>query len=108
VDAGKGLDIFGGDEELYIEVLESYLSTTPGSLDKLRNVSAETLPTYAIAVHNVKSTSRTIGAENLGNAAFELEKMAKSGDLAGVLAHNEVFLKNAEELLANIRKWQQK
>ena len=105
IDAEKGLDLYDDDAELYLAVLRSYLSNTPAALDKLRSVSAETLQTYAAVVHGVKGTSTNIGAEETRIAALKLETMAKSGDLSGVLAQNEAFLRQADALLSNIRSW---
>ena len=108
VDAEKGLDLYDDDFDIYLSVLRSYLSNTPSALDKLRNVSAETLQDYAISVHGVKGTSTTIGAEETRKVAYKLEEMAKAGNLTGVLAGNEAFIKQVENLLAGIKSWLEK
>ena len=105
VDVEKGLDLYDDDEEIYLAVLRSYAANTPMVLDKIRTVSAETLKDYTICVHGVKSTSTNIGAEETRMAALKLETMAKAGDLAGIQAQNGAFLKQADELLANIHAW---
>ena len=105
VDVEKGLDLYDDDEELYLLVLRSYAANTPAAIDKLRSVSAETLADYGATVHGVKGTSANIGAEELREVASKLEQMAKSGDLDGVLAVNEAFLKQADDLLASIHDW---
>ena len=105
VDVEKGLDLYDDDTEIYLTVLRSYASNTPVVLDKMRNVSAETLPNYAICIHGVKGTSANIGAEELRQAAMKLEAMAKAGDLSGILAQNDAFLKRADKLMENIQRW---
>ena len=105
VDVVKGLDLYDDDEDLYLIVLRSYAANTPAALDRLRTVSAETLPDYASAIHGVKGTSANIGAEETRVAALKLEMMAKAGDLSGVLAGNDAFLKHADNLLVGIQQW---
>ena len=105
VDAEKGLDLYDGEMDIYVAVLRSYLTNTPAVLDRLRNVSADTLPDYIVGVHGVKGTSTTIGAEETRKAALKLELMAKAGDLSGVLAENNAFLKQADKLIDDIRRW---
>ena len=105
IDTKKGLELYDDDEEIFLVVLRSYATNIPITLDKLRNISSETLPTYMIGIHGLKGTSANIGAEELRAEAMELEKMAKAGDLAGVQARNAAFLKKAETLIANIKAW---
>ena len=105
VDAKKGLDLYDDEVDLWLRVLRSYAANTPAALDRMRNVSAETLADYASAVHGVKSTSANIGAEDTRAAALKLEMTAKAGDLNGVLANNKAFIAQTEELLAGIRAW---
>jgi len=105
IDAEKGLDLYDGDFDMYLAVLRSYAAKVPAALNKLRTVTAETLPDYTITVHGVKGTSTNIGAEETRIAASKLEAMAKAGDLSGVLAANETFLKQADKLLKDIQSW---
>ena len=105
LDVKKGLELYDDDEELYLIILRSYVKNTPDVLDKLRDVSSDTLGDYAITVHGIKGTSTNIGAEDLRKAALELELLAKAGDLAGVQAGNEAFIKKGEVLISDIRSW---
>jgi len=105
VNAKLGLSLYEGDMELYVDILTSYAENTPAEIDKLRDVSKETLPTYAIDIHTMKGVSSSIGAKDLTERAKRMEKMAKSGDLAGILDLNEQFIKDADTLVANIQAW---
>jgi len=105
VDTKSGLEICGDDEKIYLNSLRLFISNIPESLEKIRTVSKETLEKYSITVHSVKSMSEYIGAEELRKTAKELEAMAKGGDLNGVLARNEAFIKYAEGIIANVRNW---
>ena len=108
VDVESGLDLCDGEVDIYLRVLRSYIIDVTGALEKIRNVSKETLKDYAVSVHGVKSTSAAIGAEETRKVAKQLEDMAKGGDLAGVLAINSAFVKNTENLVAGVRAWLEK
>ena len=105
IDAAKGLDLYDDDFDIYLTVLRSYAVNTPNVLDRLRSVSAETLKDYAANAHGVKGTSANIGAEETRMAAMKLENLAKAGDLQGVLADKDAFLKEADTLIENINRW---
>jgi PAS domain S-box-containing protein len=108
VDTEKGLSLYGDDLDIYLPTLRSYVSYTMDVLDKLRNVSAESLPEYVINVHGLKGTSASIGAEIVRESALNLEKLARAGDLQGVLARNDRFIKGTENIVANIKAWLEK
>ncbi|MCL2762652.1 MAG: hypothetical protein FWD36_05540 [Treponema sp.] len=108
VNADSGLELCDGDLTIYLRSLHLYVSSVPVTLEKMRNVSAETLRNYSVNAHGIKSISEYIGAEEARKTAKELEAMAKNGDLAGVLAQNESFIKYAGNLVDNIQNWLKK
>ena len=108
INTQKGLVRFGGDFEIYLTVLRSYAENTPAILEKLWNITAQTLDDYSIAVHGLKSASGSIGAESLAKKSAELEKAAKSGNLSEVLNKNPDFLKEAALLVGDIRAYLKK
>jgi len=103
VDVKSGLDFCEGDMDTYKRVLRSYVEDITEALTEMRNVSENNLGDYAVSVHGVKSTSEAVGAEETRKTAKQLELMAKSGDLAGVLAQNKAFIKHLENLVNNIK-----
>jgi HPt (histidine-containing phosphotransfer) domain-containing protein len=105
VDQSKIMELYDGDMEIYLPVLRSYLSTIPAAMDKIRSVSAETLPEYTIRVHGIKSTSESIGAQEARKMAAELEALAKAGDLPSILAKNDALIKHMDDLIGNIQNW---
>ena len=104
VDTEAGLALYD-DEDIYISILRSFLSNVLAIIEKLRNVSGESLPEYTINVHGLNSISANIGAKKLSKAAYDLETKGKSGNLPGVLAGNDSLLKDAETLASNVRVW---
>ncbi|WP_461251927.1 hybrid sensor histidine kinase/response regulator, partial [Treponema sp. R8-4-B8] len=107
VDTKKGLNLYVGDTKVYIPLLRSYVTNTPGLLDKLRNVTDENLSSYVINIHGLKGTSAGIGAETIREAALKLETMSRAGDLKGVLARNDKLIKDTEAIVANVKAWLQ-
>jgi PAS domain S-box-containing protein len=105
VDTEKGLSLYVGETKVYLPLLRSYAENTPKVLAKLRTVSAENLSDYVITVHGLKGTSAGIGAEEIREAAFELEKMSRAGDLQGVLAKNGKLIADTEIIVANVKEW---
>jgi CheY-like chemotaxis protein len=107
--AVEGMDFEAGlkryeTEDIYIKVLQSYVTHSPELLDKLRTLTRETLPDYAVTVHGLKGSSYGVCANETGKAAEELEHAAKAGDYEKVSARNGAFIEKAETLLEDLRK----
>jgi len=105
IDENIFQDLFEGDVDVFKSVLNTFIEKTPSVLNKLSNVSTETLADYTITVHGLKGACATICAEEIRKAAFSLEQKSRAGDLDGVLAENELFIKSVEELLGNLQNW---
>ncbi|MCL1993307.1 MAG: Hpt domain-containing protein [Spirochaetes bacterium] len=107
-DVKKGLDIDDDDIGVYVKILSSYVKHTPALLEKLKVISDETMTTYIAAVHTIKGSSGSIGADEIKKTAMELEALAKAGDIAGVKALNGKLVQSTETLLSNIQAWLKK
>ena len=105
VETEKGLALYNGDIDIFVTVLRSYVANTLSVIEKMRNVSEESLANYAVSAHGLKGISAGIGAEKIKNAALDLEMKAKSGDLAGVLSGNNDLLEDTEFLVRDIQAW---
>jgi len=108
VDTEKGLSLYGDDLDIYLPTMRSYVTNTLEVLQKLKNVSKESLPEYVINVHGVKGSSATVGAEIVRESAAKLEELARAGDMQGILERNERFIKGTENIVANIKTWLEK
>jgi HPt (histidine-containing phosphotransfer) domain-containing protein len=104
INTEKGLERFGGDLNIYWDVVKSFARNTPPLLNEIRGstFSAKEINGYAIIVHGIKSSSRSIGAEALGAKAEALEHAAKAGDLDFVRENHSVFIQAADQLLEGI------
>ena len=103
LNAKRGLDGFEDDIEDYLAAIRSFLRNAPKAADKLRNVTEENLSEYAINIHGVKSMSAWICAEDINANAIKLETMAKAGDISGVSAQNDKFLKDLEAFTKDLQ-----
>jgi HPt (histidine-containing phosphotransfer) domain-containing protein len=97
--------LYSGEMDIYIPVLQSFVSSIPDAIDRLRNVSEETLREYAVTVHGLKGSCANIGANIIKDKAYALEMKSKAGDLAGVLAQNDELVKDSEKLINDIQAW---
>ncbi|MDR2559066.1 MAG: GAF domain-containing protein [Oscillospiraceae bacterium] len=100
-----GLSLYEDDMEMFVEILTSYAENIPAEIEKLYNVSEENLRDYAINIHTIKGAFAGIGAKELSLRAKEMERMAKAGDLSGVQAVNDAFIKDSKTLLKHMNKW---
>jgi signal transduction histidine kinase/CheY-like chemotaxis protein/HPt (histidine-containing phosphotransfer) domain-containing protein len=107
IDWQGGLRRFSGDQEVYHSILRSYTEHTAQLIDRIRNVSAETLADYAILVHGIKGSSYGIEAREAGRQAEELELAAKTGNLQFVRQYTPLFIESLERLLTDIRQYNQ-
>ncbi|MDR1374039.1 MAG: response regulator [Treponema sp.] len=103
MDFETGLKRYGA-EDVYIRILRSFLTHTPGLLEKLRSLTRETLPDYAITVHGLKGASYGICAGAIGKDAEELESAAKAGDYEKVESKNAAFISKVEGALETLGK----
>jgi signal transduction histidine kinase/DNA-binding NarL/FixJ family response regulator len=104
-----GLDLAAGaaryePEEEYIKILKTYMIQGEELVDRVQDVSAESLREYAVTMHGFRGASCSLGADAIGKAAYELEAAAKAGDLETIHAKTPAFLNMLRVLLGDIRK----
>jgi CheY-like chemotaxis protein/nitrogen-specific signal transduction histidine kinase len=102
IDVEEAVRRTGGDAAAYLEVLRAYVASTPAILDRLEAPAEDALWEYAIEAHSVKGSSYSIGSEEIGRMAAELEAAAKAGNFAAVAEKNGVFLARARELIERL------
>lgn len=96
-----GLEYCAGDEEIYREVLEGYLEEDRNA--ELADLLAkEDWVNYRTIVHAVKSTSLTIGAEELSAKAKALEMAAAEGNADFVKANHQEMADLYADILSKI------
>ena len=92
MDYDKALLICGGDENILISVIKVYVKSYNQIKSRINAAyEAKDLKNYGIEVHGVKSSSRSIGNDSLGEIAYALEFNAKDGNLDFVQAKHQEF-----------------
>jgi len=103
IDFEKGINYCAGDEEFYIDVLNDYVEENrKAEIEEL--FASENYADYAVEVHALKSTSRTLGLEKMGNLAEKLEHAAKDGDIDFVKGNQAEAMDYLEFLLNKIKE----
>ncbi len=92
-----------GTPELVRSIVEEYYKEGQNNYDKiLEAYENEDLKDFAIRVHALKSSSRQIGAHDLGDRAEALEKAGKNSDIDFVRANTEEMLNIYKDLLGRL------
>ncbi len=70
-----------GNERLFVKILKEYYRTIPTASASIKEAfDNKDIKQYTILVHALKSSSRQIGAKELGDMAYELEMAGNAGD----------------------------
>ena len=103
LDKETGLMYCCNNEEFYREMLESYVKNN--RLKQIRqNFAEEDWENYQIAVHALKSTSLSIGAGVLSEAAKQLEFAAKEGRIDDIRKNHAAVMEQYEHLLQMLQQ----
>ena len=79
------LETVGDDREFLAELVDTYLSDSPGLFAELRAaIAAGDATTARRAAHTLKSTSASFGANGLAAQCREIEAVAAAGQLVGL------------------------
>jgi signal transduction histidine kinase/DNA-binding response OmpR family regulator len=111
-----GLIRFDDDEESYIRVLRSFVAYTPDYIENIRVFNPDnpisgdegekgSLEAFRVAVHSIKGSGRSIGAEKLGGLAEQLEKAAVNKNLEYIKTGKDHFIEVAEQFIADLENF---
>jgi len=82
IDAEAGLR-HCGTPEVYMETIRTFLNTAADNADEMEGyLQNNDMRSLTVKIHALKSTSRVIGAKELGALAETLEKAGNEGDYA--------------------------
>ena len=101
-----GLRYCGNSEELYRSVVAEFLDNAEEMKQKLRQYySSGDWGNYSILVHSLKSSSRTIGAQALSEAAAALEKAGRESDTETLSRLHEPMMRQYCRLTDVLETW---
>lgn len=103
INAQIGLDYCCGDESFYIEMLRMFHGQSKDKRAEIASLyEAENWPDYAVKVHALKSTSLTIGAEELSEQAKALEQAGKREDIPYIQENHQKLLEMYDNVCRSI------
>jgi len=76
IDISMGLATCSGDEDFYMELLNDFVSL-PIKEELSLYMQEEDYKNYCIRVHGFKNNAYSVGAKELGDLAYEMEKITK-------------------------------
>lgn len=92
--------------ENYVQILGMYLESAEENVADLNKFFDEgDIEEYCVRIHSVKSSSYTVGADALGDAAKKLEEAAGRGDADYIAEHHDAFLDEyikLKKMIANV------
>ena len=98
----KGL----GTETLFRKVVEDYYKAGKENMSSIENAYvASDWHNYAIKTHSLKSTSRQIGAYELGDISEKLEFAGKAEDENEIRKYHETAMNMYQKLLTDLSKY---
>ena len=106
INAAHGLKYMGGSHSLYMKVLRDFREMLLEKEEQLKAMlNKEDVTGYAIIVHALKGNARNVGADELAEEAFELEKKSKAGRLEEVEVQSPIIFNMMRTLGENLDKY---
>ncbi len=97
------LQYTGDSRDFYLEIVKGYVREAAGMTDRLTaDYVKANWDDYAIAVHSLKGSSRTIGATDLGELAFSLEMAAREHRETDIRNEHDAFLSSYSQTVHDI------
>ncbi len=88
-----------GNEEIYLETLKTYANMADSYIREIQEFyDAEDIPNTTVKIHALKSTSRIIGAVDLGETAQQLENAGNANDRKALDDNMDEFLERCRRL----------
>ena len=104
LDTASALVYCMDSEDFYKEILSQYIEEYDDRCGKLEEyLKEQDWENYSIIAHALKSSSRTIGANELAEKAFALEKASKESDADTVLNGHDELLAAYEDMIRLLR-----
>ena len=99
----KGIGYCANDEEFYLETLYEYALSSEERIKQMSGcLENDDTDGYRIAVHALKSMSRTLGIDEISVKSRSLEEAASNGDNGYIRENHEELVKRYLELSAEI------
>jgi len=109
MDVEQGVRNCMDDNDLYVSILEMYITQLKDNIPQLSDqLAAGDATEYGKTCHSIKGASASVGAVAIQSASAELEAAGKNGDSATISAKHEEFvslLQTAVKELSAASSW---
>lgn len=100
IDVDQGMHYSMGQDDLYLELVRDYVSGWKKKKEDLNTYYAEqNFSEYKILIHSIKSATKTIGMNDLSEAARNLEFAAKDRNSGFIAEHHQTFIDGSDRIL---------
>ncbi|MCR5250237.1 MAG: response regulator [Lachnospiraceae bacterium] len=104
IDTNTGVRNCAGNVKAYIELLRTYASSNlPNLLQDF--YEKEDMQNYAVIAHSIKGGSLSVGALDVAEKAYALERAGKREDLNYIWDHHEEMLEEYNEILEMLKRY---
>jgi CheY-like chemotaxis protein len=107
VDDSALLERLGGDEQLFTEVIQSFLDDCPARLAAIRDaVERRDASSVRLAAHALKGAAGNLSATGLFDAAKNLEELGAEGDTGSFESAWHHLAAEASQAMSILRQWE--
>ena len=105
IDVKLGCSYCMDDKEFYCDMLSTYIEESEKKKKELAAaLESGDIKAYTVTVHDLKSTSKTIGAEAFSDMALKLELAGKDGRLEDIKAGHDSLMKAYDAVMEEAQK----
>ncbi len=103
VDTSAGIKNCAGSIDVYFDLLRTYsTSNLAHNLDQF--FEKEDLANYAVTAHSIKGASRNIGAHDIADKAYSLERAGNRGDITYIWDNHQDLVDEYTALIKLLKK----
>lgn len=103
LDVKKGIENCGGEEAFYVEILRDFVEL-PIKKELARFLKEGNATEYCVRIHGFKNNAYTIGHKNLGDLAYEMEKLSRESLPPRIEQMQEQLVKEYDRICGEMRE----
>ncbi len=103
IDTETGIKNCAGSQSAYFEVLQTFAAS---NLANVLNTyfEKEDLENYSVTAHSIKGACKNIGAHDIADKAYSLERAGKRGDITFIWDHHEEMVEEYVAMIKMLKK----
>ncbi|MCH5250696.1 MAG: response regulator [Lachnospiraceae bacterium] len=101
----NGITNLADNFKLYLDIVEMFINDRENQTQLKQFMAEQNALDYGVLVHAVKGEAYMLGAQNLGDMAYEHEKQSKAGNMAYVEEHCDELIECWNRALAGFEEF---